>query len=236
MKGKLGMKDINAHIGARIRLYRKAKKLTLTALSGMIHKSKATISKYETGDIAIDVETLYDIALDVNIAQLMDYSPEPSKHSSQLGGFFPQERIYVYFYDGRTGKIVCNLLELNRTLSPCAAIFYLDVPSFDSLADCRSLYYGTAEYFDTVTNFSFANQTNRIEHVSLCAVNPFDRVEQVQGMLTGISRYPLLPVSIKCVLSPNMLALNKELEERLILSKRDMKLIKSLNMFAVEQE
>lgn len=93
------MKDINAHIGARIRLYRKAKKLTLTALSGMIHKSKATISKYETGDIAIDVETLYDIAsaLDVNIAQLMDYSPEPSKHSSQLGGFFPQERIYVYF-------------------------------------------------------------------------------------------------------------------------------------------
>ena len=56
------MNGINARVGARIRLYRRAKKLTLIQLSAMIHKSKATLSKYETGDIAIDVETLYDIA------------------------------------------------------------------------------------------------------------------------------------------------------------------------------
>ena len=68
------MEGINARIGARIRLYRRAKKLTLIQLSAMIHKSKATLSKYETGDIAIDVETLYDIAaaLDIRIEQLLD--------------------------------------------------------------------------------------------------------------------------------------------------------------------
>ena len=67
------MNGINARVGARIRLYRRAKKLTLIQLSAMIHKSKATLSKYETGDIAIDVETLYDIAaaLDMPETQAM---------------------------------------------------------------------------------------------------------------------------------------------------------------------
>ena len=93
----------------------------------------------------------------------------------------------------------------------------------------------TVEYFDTVTNFSFENQSNRIEHVTLCAINPFDRGSEVLGMLSGISRYPMLPISIKCILSPVALEENEELMEKLILSKKDIKLIKQLNMFAVEQ-
>lgn len=234
------MNGINARVGARIRLYRRAKKLTLIQLSAMIHKSKATLSKYETGDIAIDVETLYDIAaaLDIRIEQLLDQ--RTFTHGEAHGescAFFQQSRIYVYFYDGRIGRCVKNVLQLDRATEPCTAVFYLDVPSFDddALSSCRSLYYGTAEYFDAVTNFSLDNQTNRMEHASLCAVNPIDRVEQVQGMLTGISRYPMLPVSLKCILSPVPLMIDDALMEKLILSRWDMKLIRRLNMFAVEQ-
>lgn len=234
------MNGINARVGARIRLYRRAKKLTLIQLSAMIYKSKATLSKYETGDIAIDVETLYDIAaaLDIRIEQLLDQ--RTFTHGEAHGescAFFQQSRIYVYFYDGRIGRCVKNVLQLDRATEPCTAVFYLDVPSFDddALSSCRSLYYGTAEYFDAVTNFSLDNQTNRMEHASLCAVNPIDRVEQVQGMLTGISRYPMLPVSLKCILSPVPLTIDDALMEKLILSRRDMKLIRQLNMFAVEQ-
>ena len=36
--------------------------LTLAQLAEMIHKGQSTVSKYETGDIAVDVETLYDIS------------------------------------------------------------------------------------------------------------------------------------------------------------------------------
>ena len=86
-----------------------------------------------------------------------------------------------------------------------------------------------------VTNFSFENQSNRMEHVTLCAINPFDRSEHVLGMLSGISRYPVLPISIKCILSPVPLKEDESLKEKLILSKKDIKLIRSLNMFAVEQ-
>ena len=64
------MNGINARVGARIRLYRRAKKLTLIQLSAMIHKSKATLSKYETGendiptDILIKLADFYDVSVD----------------------------------------------------------------------------------------------------------------------------------------------------------------------------
>ena len=128
------MNGINARVGARIRLYRRAKKLTLIQLSAMIHKSKATLSKYETGDIAIDVETLYDIAaaLDIRMEQLLDQRTfSRGEAHGESCAFFQQSRIYVYFYDGRIGRCVKNVLQLDRATEPCTAVFYLDVPSFD---------------------------------------------------------------------------------------------------------
>ena len=233
------MKEVSLHVGSRIRLYRKAKKLTLLALSQKIHKSKATLSKYETGDITIDIETLFDIAdvLGIRVQQLLDYAPPtPAIQSARpTGSFFPQRRIYVYFYDGRVGKIIRNMLEIDNESARSTATFYNDIPTCDRFEECRNLYFGSVEYFDTVTNFSFENQSNRIEHVPLCATNPFDRGAQVLGMLSGISRYPMLPISIKCILSPVVLEEDESLMEKLVLSKKDIKLIKSLNMFAVEQ-
>ena len=233
------MKEVSLHVGSRIRLYRKAKKLTLLALSQKIHKSKATLSKYETGDITIDIETLFDIAgvLGIRVQQLLDYAPPTPaiQPARPTGSFFPQRRIYVYFYDGRVGKIIRNMLEIDNESARSTATFYNDIPTCDRFEECRNLYFGSVEYFDTVTNFSFENQSNRIEHVTLCAINPFDRGAQVLGMLSGISRYPMLPISIKCILSPVVLEEDESLMEKLVLSKKDIKLIKSLNMFAVEQ-
>ena len=56
------MSEISAQIGSQIRTLRKKRKMTLDDLSGIIHKSRSTISKYEKGEIAIDIETLYEIA------------------------------------------------------------------------------------------------------------------------------------------------------------------------------
>ncbi len=69
------MKEVSIHVGQRIRLYRKTKNLTIETFAGMIHKSKATVPKYENGDISIDIETLFTIAqaLGVPVNQLIDY-------------------------------------------------------------------------------------------------------------------------------------------------------------------
>ncbi|MBR5390540.1 MAG: helix-turn-helix transcriptional regulator [Clostridia bacterium] len=232
------MNEVSIAVGSRIRLYRQMKKFTLVALAEKIHKSKATLSKYETGDIVVDVETLFDIAgaLEIKPQQLLDGTVcGEDEKELRPDGFFPQRRICVYFYDGRVKRIVRNLLETGYDGVGRTATFYNDIPAFDRPEACRNLYFGTAEYFDTVTNFSFSSQSNRIERLTMCAANPFDRGEQVPGMLSGISRYPMLPVSIKCILSPDEIPEDEELMKKLVLSHKDIKLIRSLNMFAVEQ-
>ena len=56
------MSELNREIGGLIRNYRKAKNLTQDELSEKICKSKSAISKCEKGEIAVDIETLYEIA------------------------------------------------------------------------------------------------------------------------------------------------------------------------------
>ena len=71
------MNDISRQIGARIRARRREMGMTLQQLADAIHKSRASMSKYETGDIVLDVQTLYDLskALDMELSQLADCRP-----------------------------------------------------------------------------------------------------------------------------------------------------------------
>ena len=238
------MTTLSQAVGARIRLYRQMKKLTLVALSEKIHKSKATLSKYETGEIALDIETLFELAaaLEIRPQQLLDVPPLPGRaelpappgDEAVKGNFLAGRGICLYFFDGRSGRIIRNRLDTVRDGEGYTATLYNDLPSFAHPEACRNLYVGTAEFYDTVTNFSFASQSNRIEKVSLCAANPFDRSSRVPGMLSGLSRHPLLPVSIKCILSPAELEENEAFKKELLLSQKDIKLIRSLNMFAIK--
>ena len=55
------MSDFTCYVGEQIRQYRKAGKMTMQELADAIHKSRATICKYESGEISVDIETLYEI-------------------------------------------------------------------------------------------------------------------------------------------------------------------------------
>ena len=78
------MSDFTCYVGEQIRRYRKAGKMTLQDLADAIHKSRATICKYENGEISIDIETLYEISqvLQVSMSQLTSYLPDAVSESS----------------------------------------------------------------------------------------------------------------------------------------------------------
>lgn len=67
------MSQISTEIGKQIRTFRKKRKMTLEALAAVICKSKSTVSKYENGEIPVDIETLYEIAsaLQIHVEQLI---------------------------------------------------------------------------------------------------------------------------------------------------------------------
>ena len=56
------MSEVSVETGKRIRYFRQSRQMTLEELSAAIRKSKSTVSKYERGEITVDLETLYDLA------------------------------------------------------------------------------------------------------------------------------------------------------------------------------
>ena len=81
--------DIAYEIGLKIRYYRKKKGMTVEQLAAAVCKSKSNISKYESGQIVVDILSLYDIAraLDVKVTQLL-YLP-PSGYAGAPSGSVP---------------------------------------------------------------------------------------------------------------------------------------------------
>ena len=105
------MSEISAETGKRIRNFRRMRKLTLEELSKIICKSKSTISKYEKGEISIDVETLYDIAgaLKIHVEQLLYCTPQRASlmsDSSSPAFFSGMSQFYSYLYDGRSNRLI----------------------------------------------------------------------------------------------------------------------------------
>ena len=90
------MNEINVYIGGQIRKYRKANGMTLQQLADVIHKSRATVCKYESGEISIDIATLYEIsqALQVSFGQLTSYQPNPSAVPAAHGGDAAAEPVF----------------------------------------------------------------------------------------------------------------------------------------------
>ena len=138
------------HVGKRIRLYRKMKNMTIEVFAGLINKSKATVSKYENGDIAIDIETLFIIAnaLDISVNQLIDYDKEAEETETRVdlsGRRHGKTRMYLYFYDGRRSRIVRNVIDIRGTgeNGMFSADLYADVDDYSNCYKCKYLYHGT---------------------------------------------------------------------------------------------
>lgn len=90
------MSEFTCYVGEQIRKYRKAGKMTLQDLADAIHKSRATICKYENGDISVDIETLYEISqiLQVSMSQLTTGLPETAIEPSNAPGKGQKARFF----------------------------------------------------------------------------------------------------------------------------------------------
>ena len=232
------MKEISIHVGQKIRLYRKTKGMTIEVFAGMIGKSKATVSKYENGDISIDVETLFAIAqaLEVPVNQLIDYTDEKAADKGEKKHQLTKSRYYMYFYDGRRSRIVRNIIEVQdggQENGVFEANMYAYLENFDQYYQCKLLYRGVMRRYDTFVNFNLENQNNKVERAFLYAINSFSHSGRMAGLYCGLSTQPILPACFKFVLSPEILEEDEDLKEELMVSKEDIKTLKKMNMFVV---
>ena len=204
------MSEINVYVGAQIRKYRKACKLTIQELADAIHKSRATVCKYENGTISIDIETLYEISqvLQVSFSQLSSYLPTVEEKDTieapfgRKSPFFQAKRLYFYFYDGRYNRMkdgVINIHEKEENGSYRATLSICSVSGNGRSSE--SYYNGSVLYSDMLIRFSFVNQYNPLEEDLLYIFNPLEFRTHTDGLLCGISSADLMPCAFKCLVA-----------------------------------
>ena len=240
------MEDINKYTGNKIRNYRKMKQLTLQQLADRIHKSRATVSKYENGEIALDLPTLYDIcgALEVRMEQLCDYHQENNEEENlDMVGyrgkspFFKADRLFFYFYDGRYHRLKEAVIDIHKhTLleDGCyeASMF---IQSSTPTGRSSEIYYtGKVLYSDMLIRFSFVNKYNKLEQDLLYIFNPLELRTTTEGLLCGISSVDLMPCAFKCIVSLAASDDYEHLQEALMITPKELRRWKNLNMFTVD--
>ncbi len=234
------MNDLSLHIGKKIKLLRKIKNMTLEDFSKKINKSVATISKYENGNISIDIETLFNIAeaLDADITQLIDYSYSMKRNKKILPNksiFGNNDILYMYFYDGIIRKIISSIIHLNYNVSKSIyeATLYMDIDSYDNIDSCKYLYFGEFKPFDSISNFQLENQSNNIEQMNITIINPLSTTSVMIGLVLGIVGYPFLPSASKVIMSRKILTIDDDLIGQLKFTKQEVANIKKLNRLII---
>jgi len=234
------MREVSKSIGNTIRGFRKNKRMTLVELAKQINKSKATVSKYEKGEIVIDIETLYDIseALDVHIHKLLYYSEDSlfQKEECHIPAFFfDLSRFYAYIYDGRIDKIVKCAFDITSKHQPSTfnIMMYMNFENYENYTICENTYSGLISHHDALTNIVLNNRDTKMEQVNISILASFLDSNTKWGLFTGISSRPMMPISFKMLFSKKPLDENKELLEQLKISKDDIRMIKHYNALSV---
>ena len=238
------MSKITQHTGSRIRAFRRARGLTLQQLAELIHKSRATVSKYEAGEITLDIETLFDIAqvLGVELSQLTDYresrsqtAPVPTDTRGQ-SPFFQAEQLYFYFYDGRYNRLKDGVIHIHREdadESGCRATF--SISAVTPTGRSSEIYYsGRVVYSDMLIRFSFVNQYNTLEEDLLYIFNPLEKRDFTEGLLCGISSADLMPCAFKCLVTLTPQQTTDELKQQLLFTNKELRRRQKLNMLIVD--
>ena len=232
--------DISHEVGERIRFYRKKKGLTIDQLAAAVCKSKSCVSKYEKGQIAVDLPTLYDLAaaLGVRVTQLLYLPPEhiPGMPAGEVPAFFSGlSRFFYYYYDGRSNTVIHSVADILEEAAPGEfhIQMYMNVDDYDHYHLCENIYDGLLTHYSSLSMLVMQNQHMEMDHYQVGIPSPFMNGATTCGLAFGLSSRPPMPTAAKVLLSKAPQKETPEFEKSLRLSKEDIRLMKMYNMLAI---
>ena len=234
------MAQISHEIGKRIRAFRKARHMTLDELARILCKNKSTLSKYETGEIVLDIETIYEIsrALGIHVEQLLYCTPD--RVSIQSSGLKPAffnglSQFYSYYYDGRYNRIMRCVFDvlLQSEDNRYKIMMYANFQDYKSYQNCETTYWGYMEHYDAITNVILTNQDSPMEKAHGQILASYMNSDTKWGLFTGLSARPMMPVALKMLFSKKRLPEDEAMVQLLKVTKEDIRLMKLYNMMTV---
>lgn len=234
------MSEVSIEIGNRIRNFRKKRSITIEELARLINKSRATVSKYEKGEIVLDIVTMYEIAdaLQLHVEQLLYCSPERAvitSNGTEPAFFSGLSQFYSYVFDGRSNQIMRCVFDVLSVAgeSRYKIMMYMNIKDFNNYQNCENTYWGYIEHFDALTNIIMRNNDTPMEQITINILASFLDSDTKWGLFCGISSRPMMPVALKMLFSKKMLKEDESLAKLLKISKDDIRLLRLFNMLSV---
>ncbi len=234
------MAEIRVEVGKQIRFFRKNRKMTQEELASSIQKSKATLSKYEHGEISIDIDTLAAIAetLQIRVEQLLFTKAEVvASPDREINPAFFQgvNHFYVYYFDGRNGQMSSSILDVYAPIgeNKYKVAMYMNYKDQEQYQLAENVYWGYVEHFDDISIIELTHQNTPREKASIQILASFQDADSKWGLWNGVSSRPIMPVAVKMLFSKKALEENADLAQSLKLTKEDLRRIKFYNMFSV---
>lgn len=218
--------NITREVGSRIRYARKSRGMSMDELAQAIYKTRSAISKYENGQISVDIATLYDIAnaLKVSIYDLL-YRNTPDidqEYNAEVPAFFRDaSQLYMYFFDGRVNRAQCTVIDIFPTeeSSTAEVLMYMNIKDLT--------------HYEAFSAMLFQNDDMPMDKYQIGIPQPYMDDDRKWVLTYGISCRPLMPSAAKRLLSKTPLSIDKALVQELKISKEDIRLMKHYNMFVM---
>ena len=168
----VGESSFYVKIGANIKTYRKFQRMTQQELADRICKSIACISKYEKGDISIDLYTLYEIARALNIPvslilpQDSDSIPASSLSPVDLPPLFQHSPLYLYTLGTQKSEVVSSVIEIDLKKMEAAA--YYAAADLHNYRNCAYILVGTICSSESNIRLYFSNPLLKGDFMLIC--------------------------------------------------------------------
>ena len=225
-------------ISENLKYYRHSRGFTLDTLGKMINKTKATVSKYEKGEIIPDIITILEIcdALQISISQLfpIDNFQENRKSLNP----FNSNIIYMYYYT--ENKLITSILEITETVNE------INVKYFNGVKDVKKYFNNSSYIYDGILQcdktIGYFNLTNRkssniqLEKLQISFIIPWSNTFDITNcFILGLTPNSC-PIIKKGILSMCPLDNINNFEYDLKISENELRKIKHDNGWILENK
>ncbi len=229
--------DINK-FGLNLKLYRISRKLTLESLGEKIHKTKATISKYEKGEIIPDIITILEIcnALEISVSQLFPKNNNSKKFINKNP--FKTNLLYMYYYT--EDRFITSILEIFEDNTEIRVKYFNGVKDILKYADKSSYTYeGILESDKTVGYINLINvdsQNTQLEKIQISFNIPWSNNFEITNFyILGLTPNSI-PIVKKGIISTSHLNNFDNFKNDLKLSKDELIKIQHDNGWILENK
>lgn len=234
--------SICKEVGARIRYFRKMRGYTLNDFAVLLNRSRAVLSKYERGEISVDLATLSQIsnALNVPLYMLVDnaFQDDKSFVLPQTNVTEQEERqmqkAYIYTYFSHTKQPILRVHVLHYHQR--RAVLYIFPTEREDAAAFEYYYSGQVVKGPSFTRFLFSNPLVDDDLFFLEFPTRFRLSSPMMGFFCSLSIGPFFPVAGAALFSDGAINDKDWLISRLKYAKEDMKANKQLNCFFISPD